>query len=563
MKLKIFLVFSTLLLILTLTVVSANENVTGDIAQIEEEDVLENAVGGNTFADIQKSVDSAKANDVIELNGTYTSSGKSIKVNKNLVFDGGLNGATLDGKKVSGIIETSTNKYTITLKNINFINAKNSAFLDKDSFNSEGKLIIDNCNFTDNVGTENGAVSCGKCVVTNSNFKNNVAKGVYDKPHYVSWGGAICAESCELTNCNFEKNTALNEGGAIYAFGLKADKCNFYQNSANEYGGAIYSPVEIKNSNFTSNSAKSYNGGAIYGDGKIQNCIFNSNSAKYNGGAVEGSVNVINSVFSNNKACYAGAIHSNYDKVQITNTTFKSNEEAAVIADRILLKNPNKTLKDGKILNNDLKPIVLIKVDVKKKLTTVYRSGKDLKIKLTKKISNKPAPAIGVGITVYKGKKIFDGWKYTREYFSTNSKGAATFKASKLPAGKYTLYLFEAYLDGDGDFFTCPIPQTKVTLKVTKAKTIVKAPKVTAKFKKTKYFKVTVKNKLTKKPINKLKVKVKVYTGKKSKTYTIKTNKKGIAKLNTKKLSWGTHKVVISPKNTSYKLSAKSQIRIR
>ena len=100
-------------------------------------------------------------------------------------------------------------------------------------------------------------------------------------------------------------------------------------------------------------------------------------------------------------------------------------------------------------------------------------------------------------------------------------------------------------------------------IKIQKAKTIVKAPKVTAKFKKSKYFKVTVKNKETKKMLSNVKVKIKVFTGKKFKTYIVKTNKNGMAKINTKNLKTGTHKVVVSPSNNNYKISAKSAIKIK
>jgi hypothetical protein len=105
------------------------------------------------------------------------------------------------------------------------------------------------------------------------------------------------------------------------------------------------------------------------------------------------------------------------------------------------------------------------------------------------------------------------------------------------------------------------ISSKTTTLKITPAKATVKAPKVSAKLKKSKYFKVTVK--LNKKPVKDVKVKVKVYTGKKSKIYTLKTNKKGVASLNTKKLKKGKHKVVISSGNANYKISAKSQITIK
>lgn len=101
------------------------------------------------------------------------------------------------------------------------------------------------------------------------------------------------------------------------------------------------------------------------------------------------------------------------------------------------------------------------------------------------------------------------------------------------------------------------------SIKIDKARTIVKAPQVTNKFKKSKYFKVTIKNKETKRMLSNVKVKIKVFSGKKFKTYTVKTNKKGIAKINTKNLKTGKHKVVISSGNKNYSISKKSLIKIK
>ena len=105
----------------------------------------------------------------------------------------------------------------------------------------------------------------------------------------------------------------------------------------------------------------------------------------------------------------------------------------------------------------------------------------------------------------------------------------------------------------------CKIPKTTTTVKVSKAKTIVKAPKLTAKYKKSKYFKISVKNKATKKVAKNLVLKVKID----KKTYKIKTNTKGIAKFNTKILKYGKHKVTITSANVNYYVQAKSSITIR
>jgi len=100
--------------------------------------------------------------------------------------------------------------------------------------------------------------------------------------------------------------------------------------------------------------------------------------------------------------------------------------------------------------------------------------------------------------------------------------------------------------------------------KAAKSALIVSAPKVINTYKKG-TFKVTVKDKKTKKPVKGIKLKIKVYTGKKSKIYSVKTNKNGIAKISTKKLSKGTHKVVVKVKATKkYKgKTVKSSIKIQ
>ena len=100
--------------------------------------------------------------------------------------------------------------------------------------------------------------------------------------------------------------------------------------------------------------------------------------------------------------------------------------------------------------------------------------------------------------------------------------------------------------------------------KTTKSTLLVSAPKVVNVYKKG-TFKVKVKDKKTKKPVKGIKLKIKVYTGKKYKTYSVKTNKNGVAKISTKKLSKGTHKVTVTAKATKkYKgKTVKSSIRIK
>ena len=72
-----------------------------------------------------------------------------------------------------------------------------------------------------------------------------------------------------------------------------------------------------------------------------------------------------------------------------------------------------------------------------------------------------------------------------------------------------------------------------------------------------------MKNKVSKKVVSGIKIKVKIYTGKKSKTYNLKTNKKGSVIINTNNLKRGEHKVTIQSIDNKYIISAKSTIKIK
>lgn len=71
-----------------------------------------------------------------------------------------------------------------------------------------------------------------------------------------------------------------------------------------------------------------------------------------------------------------------------------------------------------------------------------------------------------------------------------------------------------------------------------------------------KYFKVKAVDSKTKKPVPKVKVNLKVFTGKKYKKTTITTDSKGVAKYSASYLKVGKHKVIVSSKQ--YKAKAKS-----
>ncbi|WP_298534016.1 Ig-like domain-containing protein [uncultured Methanobrevibacter sp.] len=108
---------------------------------------------------------------------------------------------------------------------------------------------------------------------------------------------------------------------------------------------------------------------------------------------------------------------------------------------------------------------------------------------------------------------------------------------------------------------TTDSPKTTTSTTVKKVDTKVSADQVANEYKKSRYFKVKVKDK-NGHVVKNIKIKLKIYTGSKYKSYTVNTNSKGIAKFNTKSLKLGNHKVVISSADSKYKISKTSKIFI-
>ena len=186
------------------------------------------------------------------------------------------------------------------------------------------------------------------------------------------------------------------------------------------------------------------------------------------------------------------------------------------------------------------------------KLSTTYASGKYFQVKVVNSKTKKAISGVKLNLKVYTGKK------YKTVTVTTNSKGIAKYSASTLGIGTHKVVVSLK----DTKYITAK--SKKSSVKVSKATLKISAPKVTNQYKQAESFKVTVKNKASGKAMSGVKVTVKVYTGSKYKTYTKKTNSKGVAAFSTKSLSKTTHKVVVKVKATKkYKAaSAKSSVKI-
>lgn len=341
-----------------------------------------------------------------------------------------------------------------------------------------------------------------------------------------------------ITGSNFTQNT---ESIIDSMSEVSVSDCEFTKNSAKN--GAVFtgfSKLTVENSKFVSNTADK--GSVIY---SYDYPDVGEKIGKY--------INIIKSTIEDSYAgVEGGAIYATYCNVRLadTNISTRSSSKGSqiyLIASTFdSINSTHQTVKVGKFN--------FVVVDAYPSVAT-FDSGKKFSVNVCEKI-NGEYQVVSYVKTKF---KVFTGKKYKTYYYDASkiSQRDPFFRiTSDLSVGKHKIEV-----SSNSKYIT--FPKKTFTLTVKKATATVKAKKITAKYKKSKYFKITVKNKASGKVVGKIKVKVKVYTGKKYKTYVLKTDKKGEVKLNTKKLSRGTHKLEITSKNKNYEFYKKSSIKIK
>ncbi len=178
------------------------------------------------------------------------------------------------------------------------------------------------------------------------------------------------------------------------------------------------------------------------------------------------------------------------------------------------------------------------------KLSTTYGSGKYFKVKVIDSKAKKPVANVKLILKVYSGKK------YKKITAATDSNGIAKYYASNLGIGSHKVTINVK----DSKKFSSKMKYSSI--KISMAKLKISAPKITAYYKESKKYNIAIKNRESKKPMKNIKVVIKVFTGKKYKKYSLKTDKKGIVGFNMKSLSKGKHNVVINIKSNSKVKSA-------
>lgn len=438
--------------------------------------------------------------------------------------------------------------------------AKNTRFLN----NPEATAVLASFEFTisgcEFVSNRNGISEDnygGEIRIRNSRFSNNT-NAIYVDTFYID---------IDIDNSSFSGSKSYG----IYTLGnTKVSNSNF---TANRVAFKSQTPLEeaydipVANKAAFSNCIfKSNTAGAIVTDNSltVENSIFEANHGAMAGAILSentykgNTIKITGSAFINNSADYAGAIKAAGCKMTVKSSTFVNNTDVSIIVtstsaytmegenykNNAKLTVDSKTFTKSANLDNRLNQVYFVKVTAKK-LTTSYKSGTRLSIKLINGFTSKPVKNSLLTLRVYTGSKA-------KNYeIRTNKNGIATFAASTLSAGTHKIEI-------TSDYGVCKISKATTSVKITKAKTIVTAPKVTTKYKRTRYFKVSLKNKATKKAASYVVLKLKI--GKK--TYKVKTARNGIAKFNTRRLAHGFYRVAISSANSNYAVSARSSIRI-
>lgn len=514
---KILLLSSLLILILSMSAISATDAYTDITSSINQNDESLIAVGNNddnlaysddsyiitssqddilseddtpnmSLSDLRNKITSS-SNIVLDSDVVYDSSVDSvggIAIGKDVTING--NGHTIDGKSKTRIFQVGTGN-TLTLTNINFVNgymANNNGGV----ILSSGTIKISNCNFTgckvegskasggaiagSGGGTiakcnfdkctatyYGGAVNGNKLVFKNCNFTNNVASNggalggtvyiytcffknckatSFANIKYDDNGGGACngyiprVESSTFINCNAPKayggalrgttnaydcqftDCTAKEGGAIGGKGITSG-CTFKNCVASsEMGGAIFTEkatitkcsfigcsatksnagavfignnVNIVGCKFINCSAPKGCGGAVYGNGVINKCIFEGNSAKYGGAVSSYSITVKSSTFTGNSATKGGAA---YNIKSLTACTFSNNKAtyggAVCNAQKVVSsKFGNNYAKFGALSYNDVN-VVFNKISVKNSVKLIQGLFYNHKHKLTVTSSN-------------------------------------------------------------------------------------------------------------------------------------------------------------------------------
>ena len=556
---------------------SSDEVISNSIEEITTEenecDVIESDNGNDIASDsgdyrsIQEQIDSASEGDNVTLSGSTYSCDYLVVINKTITLDG--NGSTLifDGSYkdyTSSFFHINQTASNVVLKNLNFMNG-NLQFGGAITWEGDNGMIS-NCTFDSNIARGQYAIGGAifmlgnNCTVANSIFKDNVAH---------QFGGAILWNGTDgtISNCEFIGNEANgDESGRGGALVIAGDNCtvinsNFTKNHCTFMGGAIFisnsTNSRIVNCNFDGNylqkeqftAIDQAGGGAIFSACEgllIDGCNFTNNHANFIAGNIHLSDNdtVINSFFNKN---YAIKDENGYEY----------GNDIAYFGSLDVYKNNIRSntfiLDYGELENYAVGIQYYDNVTTPKMMDIIVGNNTFIKTKLNSTISfsagiifdyaTKSSPIqiiVTGGIVEAKNIKVLNHPE-AKIGFSNNE-----LTVSNLPVGKYTLMVTTTPDEGYNE------ANATISVIVNKATAVLSASSASVVLKKATNWDIKLIDGKSKKPIANMAITLKVYTGSKYNTFTVKTDSKGVAHFKTSSLAKGKHKVVVSGTHAGY-----------
>lgn len=493
----------------------------------------------NSESNIQDAIDSAKAGDTIVLNGTFKIK-DTINVNKAIKINGSDEGATISKDSISKLSLFNVNAVNVVLNNLKFYSGKNTfagAILWNGNYGT-----INNCEFIDNIAT--GSSGGGAIVLTGDNCNINNCVFNTNKAITEASAGAIYVKSdfCQLVNCTFKNNEAIFDGGALVLEGESCiiSNCTFERNEANYgNGGAILvtgdknrilKSIFRENKVSNADNINSTGGGAIFCDSSnflINNCSFYDNVViNGRGGAIVllGDFNQVRSSrFFANTALTGRDIYGtpgSYLDYNFFSIRYDEDEEVSVYgcgAEIINQNTFNRTKVDSSVTFFS---------------SMIFDYGATGSINL-----------ITDGCFVEE--KNIRVLNHNAKITLVNN----TLTVSGLDVGNYILRVTttpdENHTKIDKD----------LNITVQKATAVITASKITVALKSGASWSIKLVNSKTNKPISGMVLTLKIYTGNKYITTTVRTNSNGIATYYTRNLAAGSHKIVVTGTHGGYKFN--------
>lgn len=427
-----------------------------------------------------------------------------------------------------------------------------------------GNSLVENCWFTDNYCNQFGgaiAVYNKSNKVSNSIFTNNQVKNILSDQ---SGGGAIYSD-CEnliVDNSTFLANEARTAyGGAIYTTNGSTVQNSIFKNNLAKVGNAIYaiSFLNLSSNYFALKYNETHNQAVNASDFIDDNNTFEEIKE-------DSSVTFVASMvfeYASSGSIYVtvegGRIDlENISIINHTGAEISFNDSVLTVSKLAVGEYVLRVITTPDEAHNSVESF--LPITVKKatavisasKITVALKKGNLWSIKIINSQTKKPIANIKVTL------KVYTGSKYKKVRLTTNSKGIVTYQTKNLAQGTHKIVVSANHAGYNFNTLTSSIKvikPTPLTFKVTKTTNENGA-----------LLSIHVYKKSTQKPINGVKVKLLIYSGKKVKTVVLKTktNKgfKGVCGFGTNNLSIGTHKVVLQLVDIKYSGSTTSKMTI-